>query len=97
MDFIIATNNKDKVKEIKAKIDALVGAEGFKELAEECIMLAPGLLKHNTVDTFTRQCFLFAVNDGNGLTTYLELFSGLLKSLGLLKGGEKLRDRKSVV
>ena len=81
----------DKVKEIKAKIDALVGAEGFKELAEECIMLAPGLLKHNTVDTFTRQCFLFAVNDGNGLTTYLELFSGLLKSLGLLKGGEKLR------
>ena len=60
------------------KIRALVGAEEFKALAEECVGVAPGLIKHNIVDTFTRQCYLFAINDGEGLSTYLQLFAELL-------------------
>ena len=60
------------------KIRALVGAEEFKALAEECIRVAPGLIKHNALDTFVRQCYLFAINDGEGLSTYLNLFGELL-------------------
>lgn len=60
------------------KIRALVGAEEFKALAEECVRVAPGLIKHNALDTFVRQCYLFAINDGEGLSTYLDLFGELL-------------------
>lgn len=67
------------------QIRALVGGEEFKELAEECVRVAPGLIKHNIVDTFIRQCYLFAINDGEGLSTYLEMFSDLLIYHKLLK------------
>ncbi len=65
------------------KIHALVGAEEFKALAEEYVKVAPGLLKHKTVETLTHQAYLFAINDGDGLSTYLELFAQLLSNLNL--------------
>lgn len=65
------------------KIRALVGAEEFKALAEEYVKIAPGLLKYRTVETLTHQAYLFAINDGDGLSTYLQLFAELLSGLGL--------------
>lgn len=67
------------------QISALVGGEEFKLLAEECVKVAPGLIKHNIIDTFIRRCYLFAINDGEGLTTYLELFAKLLTHLKLIE------------
>ena len=72
------------------KIRALVGGEEFKELAEECVRVAPLLIKHNILDTFTRQCYLFAINDGEGLSTYLELFGELLSYHKLLGYASKM-------
>ena len=65
------------------QIRALVGAEEFKALAEEYIKIAPGLLKYRTVETLTHQAYLFAINDGDGLSTYLNLFAKLLSELKL--------------
>jgi len=74
------------------KIRALVGAEEFKALAEECVRVAPALIKHNTLDTFVRQCYLFAINDGEGLSTYLDLFAELLiyNKLITVAGGKRI-------
>lgn len=80
---------ENKTEAVLDKINALIGAEEFKELASECVRVAPGLLKHNTVEAFTHQCYIFAINDGNGLTTYLELFASLLSQLKLFKFNEK--------
>lgn len=73
----------DAVEKIRKRIDALVGVPEFKQLAEECIRLAPGLLRHNTAEVLINQSYLFAVNDGYGLTTYLELLADLFENLGL--------------
>ena len=75
------------------KIRALVGGEEFKLLAEECVKVAPGLIKHDIVDTFIRRAYLFAINDGEGLTTYLELFAQLLSYLKLMD----IRDSRSIM
>ena len=84
-------NSAEKLDEVISKINALVGAEEFKGLAEECMRVAPGLRKYNTVEAFTHQSYIFAINDGNGLTTYLDLFADLLGELKLFKSKEKNR------
>lgn len=78
------------------RINALIGAEEFKELAAECVCIAPGVKKHNTFEAFTHQSYIFAINDGNGLTTYLNLFADLLSELGLFtfKGKERVVEEK---
>ncbi|MBR5774041.1 MAG: AAA family ATPase [Clostridia bacterium] len=73
------------------KINGLVGAEEFKQLAAECVKVAPGLIKHNALEALTHQSYLFAINDGNGLSTYLGLFADLLSELGFFKFGENNR------
>ncbi len=79
-----------------SKINSLIGAEEFKQLANECARVAPGLIKHNTVDALTHRCYIFSINEGYGLTTYLELFSELLHSLGILasnKNGAVIEEK----
>lgn len=79
----------DSAAETLEKINALVGATEFKQLAQECAMVAPGLIRHNATEAFTHQCYLFAINDGNGHSTYLEHFADLLGNLGLFRFHEK--------
>ena len=76
---------EDPVEAAYRAIDNLVGAEEFKSLAAECVKVAPGLLKHKTVEVFTRQSLLVAINDGNGLSTYLQMYANLLSALGLFQ------------
>lgn len=88
-DVPVQTNNTQALLAVKKRIDALVGAEEFKALAAECIRVAPGLRKHKMEEAFTRQCYLFAINDGYGLSTYLELFADLIAALGLVNFGRR--------
>ena len=80
-----------KLDAVVNRTSSLIGADEFKCLAEECVKIAPGLLKHNTVEAFTHRCYLFSVNEGNGLTTYLELFAELLSVLKLFSFADKNR------
>lgn len=72
---------EEEKPDVMEKIRALVGADEFKALAEECVQVAPSLIKHKTQDTFMRRCYLFAINEGEGMSTYLQLFADLLRQL----------------
>lgn len=67
------------------KINSLVGAEEFKALASEIAVIAPLVRKYETFEVFNFQSYLFSINDGFGLTTYLELLCGVLEENGLFK------------
>lgn len=76
-------------EEILEKIDKLIGADEFKAIARECVRIAPGIRKYKTYEAFNHQSYIFSINDGNGLTTYLELFAELLEALGLFEFAQK--------
>lgn len=80
-----------EVEKALNKINAFIGAEEFKALAEECVKVVPGLIRHDAIEAFTQQCYIFAINDGNGLTTYLKAFAELLGALGLFDCSGKIR------
>ncbi len=70
-------------EQILKQINRLVAACEFKELADECIKIAPHIKKFGTYDAFTHRSYLVSINDGYGLTTYLNLFADLIEELGL--------------
>lgn len=67
------------------KISALVGCEEFKQLAKEISQISPEIIKNKTYDILSYQSYLFAINDGYGLSTYLKLLAELLVSLNVKK------------
>ena len=73
--------------DVMDKIDRMVGGAAFKDLVDEIIKIAPQITQNKTFDVFTHQSYIFAINDGNGLTTYLNLLHELLGSLGILGQG----------
>lgn len=72
--------------DIKAKaIDELVGANNFKALAHECQKVAQRLIENGLLDSFTSRSYVVSINDGYGLTTYLNTFADLIEELSLFK------------
>lgn len=71
------------VEECIARIDGLVGATEFKALAHEIVDIAPQLVTHKTYDILNFQSYLFSINEGHGLSTYLSSLAELYESLGL--------------
>ncbi len=78
------------------KIQALVGADDFKRIAEELVAVAPQIRKHGTQRAFAFQNYLFAINDGYGLSTCLDLFAELIDELGLFgfKSGKRVEEHR---
>ncbi len=79
------SNNKTASLTILEKINALVGASEIKELANECSKIAESLIQNQIVDAFTSRAYIISINQGYGLTTYLELLADLIHSLGLFE------------
>ena len=77
------TNDVSGMEKALDEIDKLVGAEEFKALAKEIVDIAPQIIKNKTFDILSYQAYLFSVNDGYGLTTYLSALENLLKSLNI--------------
>lgn len=71
--------SKDKIT--MKKIQQLVGAKEFKELADEFVKIAPMIRNSKSKSAFLSRAYLFSVNDGYGYSTYLELFAELLTGL----------------
>lgn len=66
-------------------LNSLIGAEDLKHLIEEIRMLAPHIIARKTYEAFAFQNYLFAINDGCGLTTCLNLLARLLAELKLFQ------------
>ncbi len=81
----------DKTEKALARIRALIGAQEFKALAEECASVAPGIRNNHIPEIFTRRSYLIAINDGCGLSTYLKAFADLVIALGLFQCDDKER------
>ena len=69
--------------DITDKINALIGAESFKNLCMEINDRSELILKNNTQDSFFSETYLFSINTGEGYTHSLNLFMELLKKTGL--------------
>lgn len=69
----------------------LVGAGEFKLLIEEVIKMAPELIKNNIVDSFTSRAYIISINEGFGLTTYLNSFADLVENTGLFNFKSKTK------
>ena len=76
---------KIKVHEKSAleKIDELIGASEFKQLAREIGEIAGEIKRTDTFEVFLNQCYLFSIGDGCGLSTYLELLAKHINECGL--------------
>ncbi len=72
----------EKLVAVVKKIRALIGAEAFKQKAEELIRIAPRI--RDIHGYFYNSRFLFSIDDGNGITTAAELLAELLEALGLI-------------
>ncbi len=67
---------------ILKEIEELIGAENFKTKAAELVRIAPIL--RETKDKFQESKFLFAIDDGNGISNAVRLLGELLNALGLI-------------
>ncbi len=73
----------DNLEAVMTEIRGLIGAEAFKRKAEELAVVAPKL--KSAKDYFDKTSFLFAIDDGNGLSSVARLLGLLLNALGLNK------------
>ena len=71
------TDEDDPCKEIKEKLDKLVGVDEFRALCNEIMDVAPQLIKRNAKSVFYKQCYLFAIGDGQGLSSCLKILGEL--------------------
>jgi AAA+ superfamily predicted ATPase len=71
------------------RINSLIGAEEFKRLANQLVDLAPIIDQNKTHEIFIFQNYLFSINDGYGLSTYLNLFAELIEELRLFSFSNK--------
>lgn len=83
------STEQNAVEKCMSKINSLVGGENFKKLAKEILLIAPQITQNKTYDSFTSQSYLFSINDGSGLSTYLSSLAELLDAVGIKKIDKK--------
>lgn len=83
--------SKTEGKDISAILDKLVGAGEFKQLVEEVVRVAPALIENDIVDSFTSRAYLVSINEGYGLSTYLNCFADVIEANGLFELKSKTR------
>lgn len=76
-----AAARANEVKKCKDALDLLIGADEFRVLADELIKIAPYIIENKSFDVFSYQSYLFSINEGYGLTTYLTLLAALMTAL----------------
>ena len=76
----------DEARKTIEKIDELVGWAEYKKLCHEIFDMAPIIQKDNLADVFRGQNYLFAVDNGYGMTKCLNLFAQLCHDLGMIGG-----------
>ncbi len=76
---------QDEDKTAMEQIQNLLGASEIKALAMECSSMARLLVNDHVTMAFTRRTYLISIDDGYGLTTYLNLFANLLEELNLFE------------
>lgn len=75
------TEEKSAVDACMKRIEAMTGGSEFKAFARELCAIAPYIKQNNAFDTFLGQTYLFSINNGYGMTSYLNALADLLVAL----------------
>ncbi len=78
-----------QVEETMDRINNLIGANEFKNYANELLKVAPRLKEHKLEEMLHRKCILFSVDQGYGFSTYAELLAELMVGLSLFEFSKK--------
>ena len=78
-----SSKKEDPYASVKKKLGELVGAEEFKKLCNEIMDIAPQIKKNGTQSLFAKQCYLFSIGDGDGLSTYLSILGEVIDTAGI--------------
>ena len=89
-------DSAERLAKVRKKINAMVGGDAFKALAEEIITVAPQLIKNNQQNVLLSRTYLISINDGYGLSTYLQVFSELIQALEIFPDKRTGRVLESV-
>ncbi|MCR5675784.1 MAG: AAA family ATPase [Lachnospiraceae bacterium] len=73
----------DRVNEVLADVDRLVGMEEFKRLCHDIVSIAESEDAALQQDFFGRCAFLFSVSGGDGFSLYMDLLRRLLRAAGV--------------
>ncbi len=87
IEELFKTDESDKSQKPNSKVlekcEKLVGFKQFKQFAREIVSVACEIKRNQTLSSFRGQVYLFAINDGHGISTACELFGELLNETGL--------------
>ena len=82
---------------IMEQIDAMYGAKDLKNLCKELLVVAPQIKASEAYSVFNAQTYLFAIDDGCGLTTSLKQLGKLMQGLELFEFTEGYPEIEVVV
>ena len=101
----VSASNTEKEENMQAlkrncyheELEKLVGCDELKKLSAEFEKVAPQIIKNDTKKAFLKQAYIFSVNDGDGLTTYLETFAKLFDVIGIKEMEERRQAAEEIV
>lgn len=79
------------------QLDGMFGAKALKELARELVAVSPQVKATEAFSVFNAKTFLFAIDDGCGLTTALKYLGKLIQGLELFEFTEGYQEIEVVV
>ena len=82
---------------LQKKLDSLLSAQPYKQMLLDTQLIASQVAKLGIQRVFNAKAYLFSVDEGCGLTTYLDIFANLIASLGLFEFSGNQRVIETVV
>ena len=74
---------QEKAERVQPTPEDMIGGKEFKALLAELARIAPQIIENKTLDTLSYQSYIFSINNGYGLSTFLEVMARELEKLGL--------------
>ena len=76
---------KTPIQRLQEELAEVPGCKEFRELIDEAITMAPLMSDKRSNDIFLNQSYLFSINDGYGLETYMNYLNRAIGELGISK------------
>lgn len=82
--FVAKPEKPEKtIDDVLKEINEMVGGDDFKLLSSEACRIIPLLKENKLEDIFAKRCYLVSINNGYGLTSFLEKFNDMILCSGL--------------
>ena len=82
---IEAAKRTKMISEVQQNLDMLLSAVPYKQMLRDMNLLSAQIAKFGAQRVFNAKAYLFSVDDGCGLTTYLKIMADLISDLNLFE------------